>query len=282
MRVQAVIAMLIAILVQPGLAQESSRRRSGPTFEGGSLPQTPIDPVKPSDPVDTCKATIAERNGVVMLSLDDPSRADRTTTITLDSLSFAGRFDRAGHLQIEAPLFHRLGDLEWEGDNGQKCHRHGVLFSNWQSTFEIALIWRAQSEGLSLHTVEPGGRVGGPQYYVFPGRPNLDNSYALGHLQTFGAPVPGTTQVQLYSLPQERNPHDGTIYAFVEFSSRGNPARAPFCGQDIKADVTYELIRLDAGVSERRKGGFKSVPCGTVWAGGPEESGYFQMWKYRL
>ena len=101
-------------------------------------------------------------------------------------------------------------------------------------------------------------------------------------LRVFGEAVPGTTQVQAYILPAGRNPRHGEIYAFIEFASRGTPARRPFCGDNPKATVSFKLLHLDDGHLDSRNGRFGSLDCGTVWAGDPESSGYFQRWKWRL
>ena len=183
---------------------------------------------------DACDATVSETSGVVTLSLTDATRAGTTTSITLDERSYAARFAAAGRLLARAPMFHATADLDWTGLDGQACHRRGIPFKTYQSVVLTALVWSGPFE-LALHVVEPpGGRIGSPTSYVFAGRPNLDHSTGLGDLQTFGLPGGTGVQVQLYTLPPERNPRRGEIYYFVEFVSRGNPAGPPFCGSDSK------------------------------------------------
>ena len=236
-----------------------------------------------ADPsADPCAASVSERDGVVSLALEDPARAGQDTRVTLDGLTFSSRFDRGGRLRADVPLLHASGDLAWEGRGGTSCARRGLAFSNYGATFMLALVWDTYV-ALALHVVEPpGGRIGGVTSYLNPERRNGDGRSGLGVLRVFGEAVPGTTQVQVYTLPPARNPRRGEIYAFIEFASRGTPARRPFCGDEPKAIVTFKLVHLDGGRLDSRNGKFGSLPCGTTWTGDPETSGYFQRWKWRL
>ncbi len=207
------------------------------------------------------------------------------TSFSLDGRSYAARFDQTGRLAARAPLFKRRGDLEWTGTDGSRCYKRGIVFDDFDTVVVVAIIWSGPYE-LALHVVEPGGRLGGPVGYVFPGRPNENGQTGLGSLETFGAPVPGETRVQLYLLPADRNPRQSEITYFVEFASRGNPAQRPFCGNDPTLIAKYRIIHLDAATAEPnpeiRGGSFTAVACGHRWSEAEIEDGYFVRWKWKL
>ena len=259
------------------------------TGQGFSIDDLPGGPpaVKPVEPVvvpagDPCQAGVSQADGIVTLSVKDPARADKPVTFTLDDRDYAARFDAQGQLQARAPMFHPIADVTWPGSDGRRCDYRGIAFTNFQSAVLTALIWTGPYD-LALHVVEPpGGRIGGAVNYIYPGRPNADHSTGLGDLQSFGTPGSGTAQVQLYTLPTARNPRHGDVYYFVEFVSRGNPARPPFCGSDNQSTASFKIIHLDSGQIEQRGGSFGTVPCGTSWNDSQKEAGYFQRWKWKL
>lgn len=259
-----------------------------PSFQHQQLPPVDLQPpgppphVEPAPAEDACAADIVERGGILSLSFTDAARAGQQTTVTLDDIVYAARFDGQGRLAAQGPMFHESVDVAWTGAAGSDCHRRGIAFGDFQTAGFTALVWPAGPVDLALHVVEPDGSLGGPHGYVYPGRPNLDGATGLGELRTFGAPVAGTSRVQLYTLDAKRNPRAGVIYVYVEFVTRGNPARPPYCGGGPLAAMGYRILHLDRGSLVRRGGTFGTVPCGTSWSGTKIESDYFLRSKWGL
>ncbi len=185
---------------------------------------------------------------------------------TLDGFTYAARFDGAGHMRLMAPLFHGDGALHWTGANGAACRKPGIRFDDFDSAYFIALVWEGPYD-LDLRIVEPpDGRVGGPTHYVAPEQPNLDLSRGSGFLRSFGEPVAGASRVWLYSVPRTSAPGDGQLIAFVDFASRGNPARPPFCGVGDVSEARFQLLSHAAGEpTELHRATIAPSPCGFTW-----------------
>ena len=279
-RLAGVLALLWIGPATAGVAVSTGQGFSIDDLPGTPPPAKTVKPIAPAG--DPCQANVSQSDGIVTLSVNDQARADQPVTFTLDDRDYAARFDGQGHLQARAPMFHPTADLAWPGSDGRRCDHRGLTFTNFQTAVLTALVWTGPYE-LALHVVEPpSGRIGGPVNYVYPGRPNTDHSTGLGDLQRFGDTGSGTAQVQLYTLPTARNPGRGDVYYFVEFVSRGNPARPPFCGSDKQSTASFKIIHLDSGQIEQRGGSFGAVPCGTSWNDSQKEAGYFQRWKWKL
>ena len=284
----ALVAIWIGMQMHPGRAATSL------TFHGEQLPPGPPPIVTPpiaTPPIivvpqpsgDTCTADVSERSGIVSLSLDDAARAGRQTTFTLDEITYAASFDDHGHLAAEGPIFHATADLAWTGTGGSECHRRGIAFSNFSGAAFAALVWPAGTVQLGLQVVEPEGRLGGPRGFVSLERPNLDLSAGRGRLLRFGAAVAGTSQVELYTIGPDRNPHQGFVYLFVDFVTRGNPAQRPYCGSGPLATARYKILELTDGHLDNKHGGtFAPVDCGKTWSAEQIESEYLQRWKWGL
>ena len=284
MRPGTALAVLILATGAGGtaLAEGGSIFRPTPLPGDGSPAKSPSAPK--ADESASCAADVSVHEGIVKLSVLDAARAGNRTTFKLDGLTYASHFDSAGRLDAEAPMFHAKADLAWTGRGGQDCAHAGMSFDGVQSSYFVALIWSDPDVRLALHVIEPpNGRLGGARNYVFPGRPNADGASAFGRMQVFGEPVVGTVQVELYTLPADRNAHDGVVYAFVEFASRGNPAVDPFCGSDPHAVAVFSLFHRDGDAMAGFKSRFGSVECGMSWAGDLVTSGYYQgPWKWKM
>jgi hypothetical protein len=248
------------------------------------LPPRPSPPpIAPTPPpqtvVDACQANISEKDGVVTVDIADTSRANQDINIKVGDLIYAASFDPIGRLRLEAPIFARSADIHWLTKGQTPCDRRGIAFTHYDTTYFTALIWEGKDYDLVLHVVEPpDGRIGGLDHYVYPKRPNLDLKTGLGSLRKFGKPVAGASQVLLYTLPPQNQRGEGDIWFHVEFASRGDPARPPYCGGTALATVNFKLFHLDAGKLERRGSAFSSVPCGTSW----DQDHYYQRWKWKL
>ncbi len=255
-----------AMLVVCAHAQAASQLFNPPPSAGIPLPESPTTPPPPPPSADPCAAQIAERDGVVTLEVVDPTQAGQSSQATLDGYVYAAKFDDAGRMRLEAPLFHSIGDLQWTAADGSVCRRTGIQFNDFNSTYFLALVWDGPYD-LALRIVEPpDGRVDGPTHYVAPERPNLDLSLGYGFLRSFGEPVAGTSRVWLYTVPKISTPLDGQIIGFVDFLSRGNPARSPFCGAGDESTANFSLLSHEGGPSTQiHRAGFAPSPCGFTW-----------------
>ena len=265
-------AVTIALVVSRADAQDDR-----PAFVGGAtLPQVGPTPPKesptqtpaatPTPPAQPCQATVSEKAGIVALDLSDATRAGRAAMITVDEITYAANFDSAGQLHFEAPIFHAIADLSWTGQANTYCRRNAVTFDNFASAAFTALIWEG-SYDLNLNVVEPpDGRVGGAVRYVYPGRPNTDLKTGWGFLRSFGQPVAGTSRVWLYTLPSDRNPGGEGFFYFIEFASRGNPARPPYCGGD-SASAEFRLLHSapPSAYPEKKHLKIRAAACGFSW-----------------
>jgi len=239
-------------------------------------PRPPPSP--PQVPVDPCQANVTEKDGIVTVDMTDTTRAGQAINIAVGEFTYATSFDPIGRVRFEAPILGSTADVHWLTKSQASCDRKGVAFSHFDTTYFTALVWDG-AYNLALHIVEPpDGRIGGPNHYVYPDRPNLDLKTGLGFLRKFGAPVAGTSQVQLYTLPPQNQPGEGDLWFHVEFVSRGNPAKPPYCGGNAVATVSFKLFHLDGGKLERKGSSFAAVPCGTRWDD-PEH--YLQRWKWK-
>jgi hypothetical protein len=269
--VSLTLAAVTIALVVSRVAAEDGR----PAFVGGTtLPQVGPSPPKetpaatPTPVAQPCQATVSEKAGIVALDLSDATRAGRAAMITVDDIIYAASFDSAGQLHLEAPIFHAIADLSWTGQSNTYCRRNAVAFDNFASAAFTALIWEGPYD-LNLNVVEPpDGRVGGPVRYVYPGRPNTDLKTGWGFLRSFGQPVAGTSRVWLYTLPSDRNPGPEGFFYFIEFASRGNPARPPYCGGDGEfATADFRLLHLapPSPYPEKKHLKIRAASCGFSW-----------------
>jgi hypothetical protein len=222
---------------------------------------TPTVTVTPRAQTDPCAGIVSVRQGVMTLQVQDGARAGQMFDATVDNVVYAAPFDAAGRTQLEAPLFHTVSEVLWQGAEGQNCRRSGVLFDGFNSTYEAALIWDGEYD-LSLRVVEPDGGFDSPSGFITPDKPNLDLNAGHGGLRKFGVAAPGASRVWLYSIPPGGRP-TGTFAFWVDFASRGNPVRPPYCEGQAQPTATFRLWVDDAGsTSMTRKLNFKSEPCG--------------------
>lgn len=220
----------------------------------------PAPPPPPPPAVEPCAATIDEHDGVVTLEVVDAARSGQTSTVTLDGNNYTGAFGDDGRMRLDAPLLHNTGDLLWTGRNGVACERPSLRFANYETAFFFALVWTGSFE-LALHVQQEDGT------WLPPEQPGDMSSHPLGVLRRFGGSAPGSTQVWLYSVARGAvRIADGSTWAFVDFVSRGNPARPPFCGGGRLSSPRFDLVSHKGGFSTQvRNMGSAPVACGFAW-----------------
>jgi hypothetical protein len=128
--------------------------------------------------------------------------------------------------------------------------------------FRVALIWQ-DPVLLDLHVVEPG-RVLAAFGSISRGRPNLDLRQGEGRMDVVtGSPVDGVTAQLSYVVARPSATTQTKLYSFrMEYITRGNIPRPPYCDENPLADIPAQLIILDRGKVTRRSYGTGRAQCG--------------------
>jgi hypothetical protein len=189
------------------------------------------------------------------VEINDPSRANARTQVTVDDITYTASFNPAGQLTAKAPLFHPQATVTYLGRRQTPCNET-VAFAGFASAYLSAIEWKG-ALSLKLHVVEgPGSHLGSKDRYLSADRRNesYDPEVANGMIRVFGEPAADTSQVQLYTVPSDRRLPNAEPAYYVEFASRGNPASAPYCdnGPDASPEVRFRHVSGGAAPSTGR------------------------------
>jgi hypothetical protein len=236
-------------------------------IDPGDLPnRTPPPAPKPDDkpkpPQTGCTEQVSSPipidSGVAQLEFSSPCRKGELLPIAADDLNYEIRFGASGKLTASIPLFHDKVEIAWKQADGSTA-RQIATFGTIRDAFAIALVWPAKVE-LSLHVLETSGLTGGSEVRFDQQSQRPING--IGGMRAFRSDGRGVN-IDLYTLPIQRNPRRGNLPYRVEFVSRGTRPALPFCGQGELAAPVFQVWILRYGKLEKvPERGFGSVPCG--------------------
>jgi len=227
-------------------------------------PQPQPQPVPPGC-ADQVSVPSGVAEGLVDIAIVNPCRQGQAVRITGDDLDYEFQFDGQGRAKAQVPIFRESGRITWQQADGSSSAR-SVAFMGIRDAFKIALVWTTKVE-LALHVLEPSALFQGANSDVYRDGQSGRSSDGYGRIQFYSRARSAGINIDLYSLPMQRNPRRGILPFHVDFVSRGKQAAPPYCqGSDLAAPA-FEIWVLRYGKLEKRTNQrFGAAPCGTVFS----------------
>ncbi len=218
-------------------------------------------------PADTRGATLSlsEQDARAELTVTRPGSAGRKFKIEYNDEMFIGRFDAQGRAVVNFSLIAAANEISIRLAEIPviTCK---LAVAEFAKVYRVVLRWRDPVQ-LDLDVVEPGRQPGGPGN-INRGRANTDLKQGLGAIDVNIEPIEdGATGEISYAVANGAALLAAGVPTLrVDYVSRGARPEPPYCGDNPRASIPFELYVISRGDVKRSNFSTARARCGEVMA----------------